>query len=84
MDFAIRNPQRALEFVRFSSNAGGLLGNDLDGHSSSAMAGAISGAHVGLKRLPRELAKRVNDQGQWGFEELIELSSRCYRQNRRA
>lgn len=47
--------------------------------STAAMAGAISGAHVGLKRLPRELAKRVNDQGQWGFEELIELSSRCCR-----
>jgi len=51
-------------------------GGDVD--TTAAMAGAISGAHVGLERLPGELAQRVNDQGQWGYEELVELSNRCY------
>jgi ADP-ribosylglycohydrolase len=54
-----------------------LAGGDVD--TTAAMAGAISGAHVGLKRLPGELAQQVNDQGQWGYGELLDLSNRCYR-----
>jgi ADP-ribosylglycohydrolase len=69
----LRTPEDYWETISTAIAPGG----DVD--STAAMAGAISGAHVGLKRLPRELAKRVNDQGQWGFEELIELSSRCCR-----
>jgi ADP-ribosylglycohydrolase len=53
-----------------------IAGGDVD--TTAAMAGAISGAHVGLKRLPSELVQHVIDQGQWGYEELLELSSRCY------
>jgi poly(ADP-ribose) glycohydrolase ARH3 len=53
-----------------------LAGGDVD--TTAAMAGAISGAHVGLKRLPGQLARQVNDQGQWGFGELVGLSNRCH------
>jgi len=52
------------------------VGGDVD--TTAAMAGAISGAHVGLPRLPQELAKRVTDQGTWGFTELVELAHRCH------
>lgn len=52
-------------------------GGDVD--TTAAMAGAISGAHVGLKRLPSALAQQVNDQGQWGFGELVDLANRCHR-----
>ena len=45
------------------------VGGDVD--TTAAMAGAISGAHVGLEGLPHELARRVNDQGTWGYEELV-------------
>jgi hypothetical protein len=69
----------------FLRTSGRLLENHLHGHycrgdvdTTAAMAGAISGAHVGLKRLPSELVQHVIDQGQWGYEELVELSSRCY------
>ncbi len=54
-----------------------LAGGDVD--TTAAMAGAISGAHVGLKRLPVDLARQVNDQGQWAFGELVDLSNRCHR-----
>jgi len=54
-----------------------LAGGDVD--ATAAMAGAISGANVGLKRLPVDLARQVNDQGQWAFGELVDLSNRCHR-----
>jgi hypothetical protein len=43
------------------------------------MAGAISGAYLGLGLIPEGLAHRITDQGTWGFEELTELSRECYR-----
>jgi ADP-ribosylglycohydrolase len=57
-----------------------VAGGDVD--TTTAMAGAISGAHVGLKGLPGELARQVNDLGEWGFDELVDLSTRCYRKAR--
>ena len=46
--------------------------------TTAAMAGAISGAHLGLERLPLELAHQLNDRGTWNFEELVELAHRCH------
>ena len=43
-----------------------------------SMAGAISGAHLGLGAIPLDLAKKVNDRGTWGFTELVELADKCY------
>jgi len=50
------------------------VGGDVD--TTAAMAGAISGAHVGLSNLP-ELARRVNDCGAWGYDDLVELCERA-------
>lgn len=40
------------------------VGGDVD--TTAAMTGAVSGALVGLDRLPQDLAQRVNDAGTWG------------------
>jgi hypothetical protein len=51
-------------------------GGDVD--TTAAMAGAISGAHLGLQALPAELSRRVTDQGTWGYDELVGLADRCF------
>ncbi|MBI2361087.1 MAG: hypothetical protein HYV04_19645 [Deltaproteobacteria bacterium] len=43
-----------------------------------AMAGAISGAHLGLETVPLDLARCLTDQGTWGFDQLLELADRAY------
>ncbi|MBC7545666.1 MAG: ADP-ribosylglycohydrolase family protein [Candidatus Sericytochromatia bacterium] len=48
------------------------VGGDVD--TTAAMAGAISGARVGLTGLPDRLAPMLNDQGKWGYEALIALA----------
>jgi ADP-ribosylglycohydrolase len=53
------------------------VGGEVD--TTAAMAGAISGAHLGLDQIPRQLARRVTDQGTWGFDELVELAHLCHR-----
>jgi ADP-ribosylglycohydrolase len=68
----LRTPEDYWETVCTAIEAGG----DVD--TTAAMAGAISGAHVSLERLPLEFARRVNDQGTWGFDELVELAHRCH------
>jgi ADP-ribosylglycohydrolase len=52
------------------------VGGDVD--TTAAMAGAISGAHLGLDRLPIAAAHQLTDQGTWGFEPLVELAHRCH------
>ena len=52
------------------------VGGDVD--TTAAMAGAISGAYLGLGALPSHLAHRVTDRGTWGFAELVELAHTCY------
>jgi ADP-ribosylglycohydrolase len=68
----LRTPEDYWETVCTAIVAGG----DVD--TTGAMAGAISGAHLGLERLPPELAHQLNDRGTWGFEELVELALRCH------
>ena len=68
----LRTPEDYWETICTAIVAGG----DVD--TTAAMAGAISGAHIGLKRLPLELAQQLNDQGTWGFEELVGLAHRCH------
>ncbi len=51
------------------------VGGDVD--TTAAMAGAMSGAHLGLGAVPSRLAHRLTDRGTWGFEELVELAQAC-------
>jgi ADP-ribosylglycohydrolase len=52
------------------------VGGDVD--TTAAMAGAISGAHLGLTAIPRKLAGRLTDRGSWGFSDLTDLADKCY------
>ncbi len=51
------------------------VGGDTD--TMAAMAGAISGARVGAGALPKALLARLNDNGLWGAEDLVELARSC-------
>lgn len=42
------------------------------------MAGAISGAYLGLDAIPSELASQLTDRGTWGYVQLVELAEKCY------
>lgn len=53
-----------------------IAGGDVD--TTAAMAGAISGAYLGLSSIPQNLAQQLNDRGTWGYSELIELANKCY------
>lgn len=52
------------------------VGGDVD--TTAAMAGAISGAHVGLSGIPDTLARKVTDQATWNYDELVQLADQCY------
>jgi ADP-ribosylglycohydrolase len=52
------------------------VGGDVD--TTAAMAGAISGARLGLAALPAEFTRRLTDQGTWGYDELVALAKECY------
>lgn len=52
------------------------VGGDVD--TTAAMAGSISGAYLGLARLPQALAYHLSDRGTWGYSELVELAHQCY------
>ncbi len=52
------------------------VGGDVD--TTAAMAGAISGAYLGLNAIPSQLAQCLSDQGTWDFNELIKLSRKVF------
>jgi len=52
------------------------VGGDVD--TTAAMAGAISGAYLGLGAIPSNLSSYLTDFGKWGFNELVELAHQCY------
>jgi ADP-ribosylglycohydrolase len=51
------------------------VGGDTD--TMAAIAGAISGARVGVKALPQDLLPHLTDQGDWGAQRLVELADSC-------
>ncbi|HET6837413.1 MAG TPA: ADP-ribosylglycohydrolase family protein, partial [Gemmatimonadales bacterium] len=51
------------------------VGGDTD--TMAAIAGAISGARLGLDALPQALLTRVTDRGSWGAEALEGLARSC-------
>lgn len=53
------------------------VGGDVD--TTAAMAGAMSGAFLGVEAIPNDLARHLTDRGTWGFEELVDLAKRCHR-----
>jgi ADP-ribosylglycohydrolase len=68
----LRSPDDYLETVRTSIAVGG----DVD--TTAAMAGAISGAYLGIEGLPSRLAQHVTDQDTWEYSNLVDLAHRCY------
>lgn len=48
------------------------VGGDVD--TTAAMAGAISGAHLGLDAIPEPLASKLHDQGTWRYGDLLGLA----------
>jgi len=68
-----RSPDDYLETVQTAIAVGG----DVD--TTAAMAGAISGAYLGIRAVPTELASRVTDQGTWRYADLVDLAHRCHR-----
>ncbi|MGQ9584273.1 MAG: ADP-ribosylglycohydrolase family protein [Anaerolineae bacterium] len=53
------------------------VGGDVD--TTAAMAGAISGAYLGLGAIPKSLARGLTDAGTWGYDELVALAEDCHR-----
>jgi ADP-ribosylglycohydrolase len=51
-------------------------GGDVD--TTAAMTGAVSGAHVGIEGIPDDWARRVTDLGEWEYNDLVILATRCY------
>jgi poly(ADP-ribose) glycohydrolase ARH3 len=51
------------------------VGGDTD--TMAAIAGAISGARLGVAALPEELLPHLTDQGEWGASELAKLAQSC-------
>jgi ADP-ribosylglycohydrolase len=51
-------------------------GGDVD--TTAAMAGAISGAYLGLDAIPKRLAYYLRDRETWKFDDLVELANKCY------
>jgi ADP-ribosylglycohydrolase len=54
-----------------------VVGGDVD--TTAAMAGAISGAYLGLDAIPDHLARYVHDNDTWGYDELVALAEHCHR-----
>jgi ADP-ribosylglycohydrolase len=67
----LRSPDDYWETICVAIGVGG------DTDTMAAMAGAISGARLGVGALPRDLLGRLTDQGEWGADELAELALSC-------
>lgn len=68
----LHTPYDYLNAISTAISAGG----DVD--TTAAMTGAISGARLGLNNIPTKLAERLNDQGSWGYRDLIDLAKKIY------
>jgi ADP-ribosylglycohydrolase len=64
----LRSPDDYTDCVAIAMEPGG----DVD--TTASMAGAISGARLGLDALPQTLARTINDRGEWGYEKLVGLA----------
>jgi ADP-ribosylglycohydrolase len=67
----LRSPDDYWETVCTAIGVGG------DTDTMAAIAGAISGARLGVEALPEELVACLNDRGEWGAGALVELAHSC-------
>jgi ADP-ribosylglycohydrolase len=67
----LRSPEDYWEAVCTAIEVGG------DTDTMASIAGAISGARVGLAQLPQTLLSQLTDQGDWAADALIELAEWC-------
>lgn len=68
----VRSPDEYWETICTAIGVGG----DID--TTAAMAGAISGARLGIEHIPAHYAAHVNDLHSWGYTELVQLAQSCY------
>lgn len=68
----LHSPENYLKTIGTAIGVGG----DVD--STAAMAGAISGAYLGVENLPGELITHLTDEETWGFDELTQLAIDLY------
>jgi ADP-ribosylglycohydrolase len=68
----LRSPDDYLETICTAISAGG----DVD--TTAAMAGAISGAYLGISAIPADLSSSLTDRGTWRYDELVQLAHTCY------
>jgi len=67
----LRHPSDFVKCVRFAVSGGG------DTDTTAAMAGALCGAHVGLKGIPPAWLAGIHDRGQWGALRLVDLCAKA-------
>ncbi|MBY0429721.1 MAG: ADP-ribosylglycohydrolase family protein, partial [Rhodospirillales bacterium] len=68
----LRNPDNYGETIATAILPGG------DTDTAAAMAGALSGARLGLSAIPGELMSSLNDRGAWKAEDLVVLADACW------
>jgi len=68
----LKNPYDYMETICTAISGGG------DTDTTAAMAGAISGAFLGINAIPSNLTKYLTDRQTWGLNELVELAHKCY------
>lgn len=68
----MKHPQDYTGAIRFVIECGG----DVD--TTAAITGAISGSHLGLSAIPGDLARKVNDRGRMGYDDLVRLADELY------
>ncbi len=68
----LKSPYDYMETICTAISGGG------DTDTTAAMAGAISGAFLGINAIPSGLTKYLTDRQTWGLNELIELAHKCY------
>lgn len=68
----LRTPDDYWETICTAISAGG------DTDTTAAMAGAISGAYLGIDAIPPRMKGYLTDRGTWKYDELVQLAHRCY------
>jgi ADP-ribosylglycohydrolase len=67
----LRSPDNYIETICTAISAGG------DTDTTAAMAGAISGACLGISSIPSNMTKHLTDRKTWGLDQLVELAHKC-------
>lgn len=68
----LKTPDDYIETICTAISGGG------DTDTTAAMAGAISGAYLGINAIPSHLTKYLTDRSTWKYDELVELAHKCY------